>query len=99
MTFESRSFTFVSEGRVPESISRAVRDAVLAARGESLKLTMPIRFLPMNTTNSRMLPFMLIQFVIGWSRNLAADTKQRAKGIMWVKSSVKSERKLIQVGL
>ena len=40
MTFESRSFTFVSEGRVPESISRAVRDAVLAARGESLKLTL-----------------------------------------------------------
>lgn len=60
---------------------------------------MPIRFLPMNTTNSRMLPFMLIQFVIGWSRNFAANTKQGAKGVMRVKSPVKSECKLIQIGL
>lgn len=64
-----------------------------------LKYFLPIRFLPMTTTNRRMLPNMLIQFVVGWSRYLTADTKQGAEGIMWVKSPVKSERKLIQVGL
>lgn len=61
--------------------------------------TMPIRLSPMHTTNSRMLPFMLIQFIVSGSRYLAANAKQRAKGIMRVKSPVKSERKLIQVGL
>jgi len=65
----------------------------------AIDFCMPIRLLPMNTTNSRMLPFMLIQFIVGWSRYLAANTKQGAKGVMWVKSPVKSERKLIQVGL
>ena len=64
-----------------------------------INISMPIRLLPMSTTNSRVLPFMLIQFVIGWSRYLAANAKQGAKSIIGVESPVKSECKLIQVGL
>lgn len=37
---DSRSFTFISEGKVPPDISVAVRDAVAAAKGERLKLTL-----------------------------------------------------------
>lgn len=39
---ESRSFTFVSTGKVPPEISVAVRDAVAAAKGERLKLTLSL---------------------------------------------------------
>lgn len=34
------SFTFTSDGKVPHDVSVAVRDAVAAAKGEKLKLTL-----------------------------------------------------------
>lgn len=37
---DTQSYTFVSAGKVPVSISIAVRDAVAAARGKKLKLTL-----------------------------------------------------------
>jgi hypothetical protein len=37
---QPRSFTFVSEGKVPVSVSMAVRDLVAASRGERIKLTL-----------------------------------------------------------
>lgn len=37
---ETRSFTFVSNGRVPMDISLAVKDAVAEATGQRLKLTL-----------------------------------------------------------
>jgi len=55
------------------------------------KICMPIRLLPMYTTNSRMLPFMLIQFIVGWSRYLAADSKQGAESVIGVESPVHAD--------
>lgn len=37
---QSCSFTFTSDGKVPQNISLAVREAVSEARGERLKLTL-----------------------------------------------------------
>jgi hypothetical protein len=37
---DSRSFSFMSDGKVPLSISMAIKEAVAAAKGQRLKLTL-----------------------------------------------------------
>ena len=59
---------------------------------------MLIRLAPM-TTSPRVFPFSRIKFGVGRRGSVAADPKQRAKGVERVKPSVKSERKFVQVRL
>lgn len=89
----------ISDARESPFVAQIVPPFPANSREEAIEFIMPIRLLPMHTANSRMLPFMLIQFVIRWSRYLAANSKQGTESVVRVEAPVKSESELVQVGL